>query len=224
MNQNFAVIVLAAGATEHRQRPRQLLPYLGKTPIEHAARTALASGAREVIVVAGSDAPLLRDKLKNLPIRVVYNRDWEEGIASSIRCGIRTLSSDVECAVVALGDQAKITPGLLRDLAQKQFESDSTIVASSYDGVVGAPCAFSREVFSELLCLQGASGARELIRRAPFPIETIEFAEGNVDFDEASGFQWVPIAEVSESPRDTYRDPREARGPPTAKNNSSFAT
>jgi len=145
MNQNFGVIVLAAGASANRQRPKQLLPYLGKTLIEHAARTALASGAREVVVVVGSDAQAVREKLKHLPVRVVFNREWSEGIASSIRCGLVALGTNVDCAVLALCDQPRITPGLLRDLAQRQIETGSSIVASSYDGVLGAPSAFGSD-------------------------------------------------------------------------------
>ena len=48
----FGVVVLAAGGSGRMGRAKQLLPYLGHTLVEHAARTALASGAAE-----GSDVP-----------------------------------------------------------------------------------------------------------------------------------------------------------------------
>jgi len=214
MNQNFGVIVLAAGASADRQRPKQLLPYLGKTLIEHAAVTALASGAREVIVVVGSDAPALREKLKNLPVRVVFNRDWDEGMSSSIRCGIAALSPEIGCAVIALCDQPRMTPGLLRDLAQRQFESGAAIVASSYDGVVGAPSAFGIEAFPELMALQGVSGARDVIRRSPVPIETIEFSGGNIDIEAPELFKWFLFPQTVEPLLDMQLSPWVARGPP----------
>jgi len=46
----FGVVILAAGGSTRLGRPKQLLPYWGKTLVEHAARTALASGADEVVV------------------------------------------------------------------------------------------------------------------------------------------------------------------------------
>jgi molybdenum cofactor cytidylyltransferase len=223
MSQNFAVIVLAAGASAQRQKPKQLLPYLGKTLIEHAARTALASGAQEVIIVAGEDAPTLREKLRRLPVRVIFNRDWAEGIASSIRCGINAVRSEVGCAVISLCDQPRTTPALLQELAQRHFATGAPIVASSYDGVVGAPSAFGSDVFSTLISLQGNTGAREIIRRSAVPVETVEFRDGNVDVDVPEAIHWVLLAGIAEAPRDMYRDPKEARGPPQATNTSSFS-
>ncbi len=223
MNQNFSVIVLAAGASARRRKPKQLLPYLGRTLVEHAARTALASGALEVIIVVGADAPALREELKRLPVRVIFNRDWAEGIASSIRYGMNALTPGVGCAVIALCDQPRITPGLLRDLAQRHFESGSPIVASSYDGVMGAPSAFGTDVYSELKSLKGIGGARDIIRRSVGPVEIVEFLDGNVDVEEPATIHWDLLPECTESPCDKYRDPTEARGPPRVTNNLSFS-
>lgn len=189
LEQGFGVVILAAGASSRLGRPKQLLPYLGKTLVEHAARTALASGATEVIVVVGAHAQEVRAKLAGLPIRVVTNREWEEGMASSIRCGFAALGPEIRCAIVALCDQPRITPGLLRDLVARHVETSSPVVAASYDGVIGAPCAFSRELFPELLALTGDSGARELIRSSPEPVERVEFCGGNVDIDTTDDYQ-----------------------------------
>ena len=223
MTQDFSVIVLAAGASARRQKPKQLLPYLGKTLIEHAARTALASGAREVIVVAGADAPAIREKLKRLPVRLIFNRDWADGIASSIRCGMDALGPEVSCAVISLCDQPRTTPELLRDLARRHFETGSPIVASSYDGVLGAPSAFGSDVFPELKSLKGNAGARDIIRRSTVPVETLEFPAGNVDIAEPASLPWVLLPETTESPRDKYLDPTQARAPPPATDHSSFS-
>ena len=223
MIQRFGVIVLAAGASEHRCKPKQLLPYLGKTLIEHAARTALASGAAEVVVVVGSDASAIREKLRNLPVKVVSNREWTEGIASSIRCGIGALGPEIVCAVIALCDQPRTTPGLLRELAQRHFQSGSPIVASSYDGMVGAPSAFGINVFPELLLLKGDHGARTLIRQSPVPIVAVDFSGGNVDIEEPKASQLTPPTRLTEAPYDTYRDPEEARGPPAVSRFFSFS-
>jgi len=214
MDQKFGVVILAAGATARRGRPKQLLPYLGRTLIEHATRTALASGADQVVVVVGSDAARVCKALTGLPIRIVLNQEWSEGLSSSIRFGIAALGDDFDCAVVALCDQPRITPELLRSLARRQFENQAQIVASSYDGVIGAPCAFSAELFPELLALHGDSGARDLIRTSLVPVETIEFTAGNVDVcDSAPLKRFIPSTRI-ESPREACRENRHARAPP----------
>jgi molybdenum cofactor cytidylyltransferase len=221
MSKRFGIVILAAGASSRLGRPKQLLPYLGKTLVEHAARTAIASGAAEVIVVVGAESDAVREKLQGLPVRIVRNVDWAEGMGGSIRCGVAALQDGLECAVVALCDQPRITPDLLRELALRQIETGSRIVASSYDGVVGAPCAFGRELFADLMALQGDAGARDLIRNSAAPVETVAFSGGNVDVDTPDDYrQLVPEAERGE-PGDAYRAPKDARGPPMAMHRGS---
>jgi len=212
-NEPFAVVVLAAGASARLGRPKQLLPYLGRTLVEHAVRTALASGAAEVVVVVGAEAQEIRARLQGLRVRIVHNRDWAEGMGSSIRCGIAALGPSVSSVVIALADQPRITPDHLRSLAVRLSEG-CLIAASSYDGVVGAPCAFARSEFPRLLALSGDVGARFLIRQAGDALATIAFDGANVDVDTPEDYQalvpdWeaVPLTDVS-------HDPHEARGPP----------
>src|SRR4051812_45945036 len=109
-SQNFGVVVLAAGGSARLGRPKQLLPYLGQTLVEHAVRTAIASGAAQVVVVVGADAEAVRKTLSGLRLRIVENPEWQSGMASSIRCGISALDPGLSSAVIALADQPRITP------------------------------------------------------------------------------------------------------------------
>ncbi len=159
------MVILAAGGSTRLGQPKQLLPYRGITLVEHAARTALDSGANEVVVVTGCEARQVADKLKELALIVAFNLDWAEGMGSSIRCGVSALGADIACVVISLCDQPRTTQDLLRDLAQRHFKTGAPIVASSYEGVMGAPSrAFGAELFPKLMSLTGDSGARELIR------------------------------------------------------------
>ncbi len=179
----FGVVVLAAGGSRRMGRAKQLLPYLGSTLVEHAARTALDSGASEVVVVVGANAEEVRERLKDHPVRVVLNRDWEQGIGGSVACGVAALSEKAETAVVSLADQPRITPTPLRALAAR----GGPIVASSYGDVVGAPCAFAQSEFPRLLALRGDQGARGLIRGGN--VETVAFEAANHDVDTPEDYQ-----------------------------------
>lgn len=192
----FGVVVLAAGGSSRMGRTKGLLPYLGRTLVAHAARTALASGAAEVVVVLGADADALRAELTGLKVRVVVNPEWQEGMGASIRAGIGALSPEIEGAVVALGDQPRITPAHLRALAEGL--SDAPIVASSYDGVVGAPCAFARGEFARLLALRGDVGARALVRSGEEPVATIAFAGANTDVDTPEAYRDLVSGEAAD--------------------------
>jgi len=208
----FGVVVLAAGGSSRLGRPKQLLPYLGRTLIEHAVRTALASGAGEVVVVLGAEAERVRERLKGLPVRIVLNRDWEAGMGGSLALGIAALSQTIESAVVALADQPRITPQHLRTLAEKA----RPIAASSYDGVVGAPCAFTAEVFDRLKRLNGDAGARDIIRGNPDGVTVVEFAGANIDVDTPEDIRWLVPEPSDADPDDVQIKPKDARGPPVA--------
>jgi len=130
-------------------------------------------------VVAGGNDAEIRERLKRLPVRVVRNSEWAEGLSSSIRTGVARLRSDPECVVVALADQPRITPAHLWSLAERVLAGEIEIAASAYEGILGAPAAFSRSVFPKLLALRGEAGARHLIRSAATHVEAISFARAN---------------------------------------------
>jgi|GEM_PF-455430 len=211
---SFAVIVLAAGTSTGRSRPKQLLPYLGRTLVEHAARTALASGACEVVVVAGEHAPEIRCLLARLPVRVVQNREWAEGISSSIRTGLAGLRSDASAAIIALCDQPTITAAHLRALGERVLTGDTPIVASSYEGVLGAPAAFSQEMFPRLLELNGPAGARHLIRSADVHVQAITFEGANEEVEIADSFGPLLRLHRDDPVVERHGDASGARAPP----------
>ena len=223
MSLSFGIVILAAGSSCQQGRPKQLLPYLGRTLIEHVTRTAIASGASEVVVVLGPNSQEIQPKLIGLPVRIVVNRDWHEGLSSSIRCGVGALGTDIQSAVIALGDQACVTPDLFRDLAQRQLETGAPIVASSYDGIVGAPSSFHRSMFPELMALNGIGGARELIRQSSILVETIEFSAGNVSVEETAPTCRIYSPAGVPIPRDVFQEPQDARAPPAYLKVWSFA-
>src|SRR4051812_6293642 len=87
----FGAVILAAGSSTRMGQPKQLLELGGKTMIVRAAEAALASSAWPVVVVLGSNAEKIRPALARLPVLIVDNEAWPEGMASSIRIGIATL-------------------------------------------------------------------------------------------------------------------------------------
>lgn len=210
----FGVVLLAAGGSSRLGRAKQLLPYLGRTLVEHTARTALASGAAEVVVVVGAEAAAVREALRGLKVRIVLNENWAEGMGGSIARGVAALGEEIDAAVIALGDQPRITPVHLRTLAERVIDSDQSIVASSYDGVLGAPAAFARSEFGRLQGLTGDVGARHLVRNGEEPVEAVFFDGANLDVDTPDDVRaLIPEAE-DDAPPDAHPEPNHARAPP----------
>ena len=167
-------------------RPKQTLQYRGESLLRRAALAALGAGCRPVVVVTGANAGLSRSELDGLDVREVLNPLWETGMASSVRAGVVGLlgaDADVAAAVFMLCDQPHVTADVVSGLVAAHRANGRPVVASEYGGSFGAPALFGRALFDELRCLEGASGAKELIRRCALETHRIPFPGGEVDVD-----------------------------------------
>ena len=82
---SVGIVILAAGASTRMGTPKQLLCYAGKSLLRRAAETALASQGQPVVVVLGAAGEHCRPELEGLPVRIVENPDWEQGMSASLR-------------------------------------------------------------------------------------------------------------------------------------------
>jgi len=153
-------IVLAAGSSKRLGTSKQELVFEGETLVARAERMARAV-ADDVIVVM----PQL-------------NPDAAEGIASSIRVGVRLAPADARILIM-LCDQPLITIEHLLDL----IATASPIVATGYSGIAGVPAVFAPEFASELLALRGDRGARAVIEAHRNVTTVVTFEDAAVDID-----------------------------------------
>ena len=82
------VVVLAAGASTRFGSAKQLIRVNGRPLMLSAVSRAVELAGHSVTVVLGAHAAELAPLLRHSPASVAVNRDWAEGIASSIREGV----------------------------------------------------------------------------------------------------------------------------------------
>jgi CTP:molybdopterin cytidylyltransferase MocA len=180
------LVILAAGASRRMGSPKQLIELDGKPLIVRAAEAALAAQVWPVVVVLGAHAAAIRPVLAHLPVLIVENSAWSEGMASSIREGIsaiRQFSRGIDAAILALCDQPAFSAETVARLLQGHRTTGRGIVAARYDGRLGAPALFTREHFAALAALTGEEGARDLINGDPVRVATVDLPELAHDLD-----------------------------------------
>ena len=123
--------------------------------------------------------------------QVVINQEWAEGMGASIRCGLRALEAATlgraAAVVLMLCDQPFVTSTIINRLLETYVTERPLLVASEYEvggeTARGVPALFSRALFSELMDLRGAGGAKRVIRRHSPEAAFIAAPEAAFDVD-----------------------------------------
>jgi molybdenum cofactor cytidylyltransferase len=186
----FAVVILAAGNSSRLGSPKQLLMYQGKSLLRCAIDESRGAGADQLVVVGG--ALDLADFMED-DICLVKNEQWEEGMASSIRCGVEAVQerSEMEYAIIMVCDQPYADREVLKGLVELQQRSGKPIVASEYGGRAGTPALFHRSFFTMLMQLKGDVGARHLIADHKELVAFVGFPKGITDIDTLRDYEAI---------------------------------
>jgi molybdenum cofactor cytidylyltransferase/nicotine blue oxidoreductase len=159
-----AGLVLAAGGGRRYGMPKALVEYEGSLLVERAVRTARAV-CDPVLVVLGAQAVDVWRTADLDGATVLANRDWETGMASSLRTGLdglRGWPGRVDAALVTLVDMPGMTPGALRALAA--HAAPDALAIATYDGVRGHPVLLGREHWAGVAATAtGDEGARRYL-------------------------------------------------------------
>jgi CTP:molybdopterin cytidylyltransferase MocA len=178
----LAGIILAAGASTRLGRPKQLVRLQGTPLIARAVREALQICGAGIFVVTGAHHGDVSAALQDLPVTVVRNAAWQEGIGISIREAVALMEPSVDAVLVMLADQPAVTERGLRTLVAAWAADLGHIAASRYDDTVGVPAIFPREYWRLLLALHGDRGAKSVID-ASEPVNLVAMPEAAVDID-----------------------------------------
>lgn len=187
---NIPLIILAAGNSSRMGEAKQLLLYHGKSLLRHAVDTAIGSEASSIVVVLGSRKKQIEQELTNLPVTIVENSAWQQGMGSSIRAGMTAIDPEADGVIVMLCDQPKLTSHLLNELIyHQQQQSSKAIIASAYGGKLGVPALFSSDFFPSLSKLSETIGAKKLIQQNHEQVHPISFPMGIMDVDTPEDYQ-----------------------------------
>lgn len=177
------LIVLAAGAGTRYGSPKQLAQVRGVPLLQLALSRAAAVAGHSVTVVLGAHAAALAPALGRLPVSLVVNRDWNEGLGASIRAAVRSLPGSCSGALLLLADQAAVTSADLQRLTDVWRRNPRSRVAAQYGGSHGLPAIFPRSEFAALLQLQGEDGAGALLRSPGANLIGVPMPSAAIDID-----------------------------------------
>jgi molybdenum cofactor cytidylyltransferase len=143
--------------------PKQLLRLGPRTVLEQTIDNIRSAGLEDIVLVLGSSADAIREQLPSSAfdaLRVVFNPEFGDGMASSLRTGLSALDHHVDGALIVLADQPFVRPETFSRIAALYRSCKAHIVIPTYRGARGNPVLLDRSVFAEVMALEGDMGCR----------------------------------------------------------------
>ena len=172
-------VILAAGSASRFGAAKQLLCHNGKSLVQRCIDVANAVFDTRVVVVVGANGQEVQSSIHSA--EAIVNPQWQQGLSTSLACGVLTLDTQCDGVCILLADQVEITADHLTDLVNA-FDGHNTVCAQ-YRGRRGVPAIFPRALFAELAHLSGDTGAKSLLQRLTDNVIAIDMPEAAIDID-----------------------------------------
>lgn len=171
----FAV-VLAAGKSERMGRNKLLMKVGSHCLLDWVLEALDSPSINEVIVVLGHRPDELKPIIDRHNVKYVLNQDYEMGMVSSIKAGLRATSGDA--VFIVLGDQLGLKTQLLSSMALLLLSDPKALIVSPiYQGKRGHPILLRKPLLQEVQYLKEGETLRDLILRHE---DAHRFVEGDI--------------------------------------------
>ena len=171
---DIEILILAAGKSERMGQQKLLMPYGEKTILENIIEKALDSKAVTVKVVVGSHRDEIQDLIKDHPIEIVENIDFEKGMLSSVQCGFNALSSTTRAGMILLGDQPMVQTLIINKLIDSYEKTGKGIIIPFYNNKRGHPVLIDTKYIPRINQLDHSIGLRQLMDECSGDIHELE--------------------------------------------------
>jgi len=159
----ISAILLAAGQSRRMNGENKLIKNIRGIPlIKYSVQNILDSDINELIIVLGYQKEIVQKIIgKNEKIKFVSNENFETGMASSIKIGIKNLSKETSAFFICLGDMPLINKKIYNSLILAKTNKE--IVIPTYKGKQANPVLFSISMKEKIMSIEGDVGAKNIL-------------------------------------------------------------
>jgi molybdenum cofactor cytidylyltransferase len=176
----ISAILLAAGQSKRMNGENKLSKEIQGIPlIKHSVKNILASSIDELIVILGYQKDIMEKLIdKNEKIKIIFNKDFESGMASSIKTGLDNLSEKSEAFFICLGDMPMVSHDIYNQLIKSKDNKE--IIVPSYKGQQGNPVLFNKSMKEKIMDTMGDVGAKKILELNKDKISNLEINNQNI--------------------------------------------
>lgn len=166
-------LLLAAGKSTRTGRFHKLLAEFEGIPlVRRSALTLIHSDVGPVTVITGHRDDEIRSALRGLPLTIIFNARYSEGLGESLSLGVAQPSIAKRSGVlVMLADMPDISSHHINILMEAFRDSEGgAVVRAGHNNATGHPVILPKILYPQLLQLNGDSGAQRIIETSGIPI------------------------------------------------------
>ncbi len=176
----ISAILLAAGQSVRMKGENKLTKKIKGVPlINHSVKNILDSSIDELIIVLGYQKEIIEKLIiKNEKIKFVFNKDFESGMASSIKVGLNHISKNTEAFFICLGDMPMVNSDIYNHLIK--FKDNKEIIVPTYKGQQGNPVLFNKSMKEKVMDISGDIGAKKILELNKNKILNLEINDQSI--------------------------------------------
>ena len=176
----ISAILLAAGQSKRMNGENKLAKEIQGIPlIKHSVKNILFSSVDELIVVLGYQKEIIEKLIdKNEKIKFVFNKDFESGMASSIKTGLNHLSKNTEAFFICLGDMPMVNSDIYNQLIKSRNQKN--IIVPTHNGRQGNPVLFDKSMKKEVMDITDDVGAKKILKLNKDKILNLEINDQSI--------------------------------------------
>ena len=186
----ISAILLAAGQSKRMNGENKLIKEIQGIPlIKLSVKNIVASSIGELIIVLGHQKEIIEKLIdKNEKIKFFFNKDFESGMASSIKTGLDNLSEKNEAFFICLGDMPMVSHDIYNQLIKSKDNKE--IIVPTHKGQQGNPVLFNKSMKEKVIDISGDVGAKKILKLNKDKILNLEIKDQSITkgFDTQKNF------------------------------------
>ena len=186
-------ILLAAGQSKRMKSENKLIKlYKNKPLINYSLNVLKKSKVNKIIIVLGHQHKEVKKIIKkNKKIIFTYNKNYKQGMASSIKTGLKKISKNDKGFIVAQSDMPFVKQSDINKICRSINSKKFLVHALKYKNRVGNPIGFDSSLIKKFKNIKGQFGAKFMVKRLKNRTNFIKTMsiKSFKDFDKASDFR-----------------------------------
>ena len=186
-------ILLAAGQSKRMKSENKLIKlYKNKPLINYSLNVLTKSKVNKIILVLGHQHKEVKKIIKkNKKIIFTYNKNYKQGMASSIKTGLKKISKNDKGFIIAQSDMPFVKQSDINKICRSINSKKFLVHALKYKNRVGNPIGFDSSLIKKFKNIKGQFGAKFMVKRLKNRTNFIKTKsiKSFKDFDKASDFR-----------------------------------